>query len=351
MERVIAYELRQVDLLRVSTDVVALKYAQAFHGADRAVAEALSQTGFPTAALDLPVGRHRLSPTEGAIGSPQALFVGVPELRGFQYEEVRRFSAQVLTILAREAPEVREVAMTLHGAGYGLDLVESAQQQYLGVRDAIEGGSFPPSLEAVVIVERLKLRVEAISDSLDQIADDFPRPGGWKATRRYEWPIYPVPEPKTTRAKSDRAIRRAVDEVAREPERKRGVFVAMPFARKMRDIWKYGIQMPVRAAGLLCERVDEEHFTGGILDRIKRKIEDAELIIADLTGQNPNVFLEVGYAWGKGRPVLFLLQGGNGDVPKLPFDVSTQKCLIYEDATDLEEKVGKALEGLGMASG
>lgn len=350
MKRVISYELRQVDLLRASTDVVALKYARAFYGADLVVATALARSGIPRSNLQVPVGQHWLGSSNEVIGASRVLYVGVPELQKFQYEEIRRFSAQVLTILARAAPEVREVAMTLHGAGYGLDLVESSQQQYLGVRDAIEGGSFPRDLQAVVIVERLKLRVDAVSDALDEIAGKAPRPADWNPTRRYEWPIYPVPEPKETRAQSDRAIKKTVDEVSREPPKKRGIFVAMPFTRKKRDIWRFGIQNPVRAAGLVCERIDDEHFTGDILQRLWRNIEDAELVIADLSGHNPNVFLEVGYAWGKDRPVLFLYQAQEGEKTQLPFDVSTHRCLIYEDATDLEAKLSQELLGLKLGS-
>ena len=44
------------------------------------------------------------------------------------------------------------------------------------------------------------------------------------------------------------------------------VFVAMPFKEDMDDIFFYGIQKPVRAAGFLCERVDQEAFIGDVLD-------------------------------------------------------------------------------------
>jgi len=34
------------------------------------------------------------------------------------------------------------------------------------------------------------------------------------------------------------------------------------------------------------------------LDQVKKEIESATLVIADITGSNPNVYLKVGYAWG-----------------------------------------------------
>ena len=125
-------------------------------------------------------------------------------------------------------------------------------------------------------------------------------------------------------------------------------FIAMPFAREFRDVWRYGIQRPLHDAGVLCERLDEQAFTGDVLAQIKRRIEAAAFVVADLTGYNPNVFLEVGYAWGLGRPTILLFRKRD-DADKasaLPFDVRTQKCIIYEDVTDLEEKLIQELRTL-----
>jgi hypothetical protein len=125
-------------------------------------------------------------------------------------------------------------------------------------------------------------------------------------------------------------------------ETKPHAFVAMPFKKEMDDVFYYGIQGPVRAAGFLCERVDQEAFTGNILDRVKRKIETAAVIIAELTGANPNVYLEVGYAWGTGRPTVLLATGEH----ELQFDVRGQRCLTYERIRDLEEALTNELTEL-----
>ena len=105
-----------------------------------------------------------------------------------------------------------------------------------------------------------------------------------------------------------------------------------------------------RDLGLLCERLDEEAFIGDILTQITRRIEDASIVIADLTGANPNVFLEVGYAWGKGRPTMLLFRKPNKgrNEQKLPFDVSGHRCIIYDDATHLHEQLSSELVKLGL---
>jgi hypothetical protein len=120
------------------------------------------------------------------------------------------------------------------------------------------------------------------------------------------------------------------------------IFVAMPFDKKMDDIFHYGIRNAVNSAGFLCERVDEVVFTGDILDLIKRRIGKASLVIADLTTANPNVYLEVGYAWGLGIPTVLIVQ----DFEELKFSLKGQKCIIYSGIRELEEKLSKELLGL-----
>ena len=82
----------------------------------------------------------------------------------------------------------------------------------------------------------------------------------------------------------------------------------MPFREDMEDVFYFGIQEPAQNSGFLCERVDNEAFTGEILDEVKSRIESCTVVIADLTWSNPNVYLEVGYAWGKNRPTILSAQ-------------------------------------------
>src|SRR5690606_10986458 len=72
------------------------------------------------------------------------------------------------------------------------------------------------------------------------------------------------------------------------------VFVLMPFEHRYNDVYKFGIKGAAEAAGAYAERVDEQNFTEGMLDRIFNQINKADVIIADMTGKNPNVFYEVG---------------------------------------------------------
>jgi hypothetical protein len=66
------------------------------------------------------------------------------------------------------------------------------------------------------------------------------------------------------------------------------------------DVFHYGIQGAVKSAGLLCERADLTSFVGDAMEWVKQRIRSATFVVADLTTANPNVYLEVGYAWGCG---------------------------------------------------
>jgi hypothetical protein len=69
--------------------------------------------------------------------------------------------------------------------------------------------------------------------------------------------------------------------------------------------------------------------------------------VADLTGANPNVYLEVGFAWGCGVPTVLL--ANNAD--ELKFDTRGQRCLTYTKIKDLEGKLALELKSLHKDGG
>lgn len=113
-------------------------------------------------------------------------------------------------------------------------------------------------------------------------------------------------------------------------------FVLMPFGTEFDDIYKLGIKEVALSLDVLAERVDEQSFSETILERIYRQIESADFIIADMTGRNPNVFYEVGFAHAKKKPVILITK----DAHDIPFDLKHHRHLIYGDKiTDLREKL------------
>jgi hypothetical protein len=105
----------------------------------------------------------------------------------------------------------------------------------------------------------------------------------------------------------------------------------MPFHDKFNDIYKFGIQGAAADVGAYAERVDEQLFTEGILDRIFTQISKADVIVADMTGRNENVFYEVGYAHALDKIVLLLTQDPND----IPFDLKHRPHTVYEGKIDI----------------
>lgn len=103
------------------------------------------------------------------------------------------------------------------------------------------------------------------------------------------------------------------------------IFVLMPFDEKFNDIYKFGIKGAAEDVNAYAERVDEQIFTEGILERIFNQISKADVIVADMTGRNPNVFYEVGYAHALGKIVLLLTQ----NTDDIPFDLKHRQHIVY----------------------
>jgi hypothetical protein len=129
------------------------------------------------------------------------------------------------------------------------------------------------------------------------------------------------------------------------------VFVLMPFDHDFDDIYKLGIKPACASAGAYAERVDEQIFQESILERIYNQISKADIIVADMTGRNPNVFYETGYAHALGKPVIFLTQKADD----IPFDLKHYPFIVYggriadQLLPDLEKKVKWQIEHLNSS--
>lgn len=112
----------------------------------------------------------------------------------------------------------------------------------------------------------------------------------------------------------------------------------------MDDVYHYGIQNAVHSCGFICERADFSSFTGEAMAWVRQRINTASLVIADVSDANANVYLEVGYAWGRDRPTVLLAR----DESELMFDVRGHRCLFYRRIRDLEKALENELNNLKM---
>jgi hypothetical protein len=328
--RSLAFEVVEGDILTFDADVVAFKYAQEFYGADWHAAQALARVGIAAQALQPKIGEHRLVEPGPALAAGQVVFVGVPRLGQFRYRQIRDFGTQVIHVVAERVPDCRDLALTLHGPGIGLDEVEALFSILTGCMEAVAERP-PPNLRRISVVERDAARVDRLRRALQQASHHSGELAVVEAERGW------LVELEGAAGLAGAGPQELSQLPGAASEHKPHIFVAMPFAEDFGDLFEYGIQRPVRDLGFLCERVDQAVFTGDILERVKSQIETCAAMIAVLTGANPNVYLEVGYAWGKGRPTILVTE----DDPR--FDLQGQRYLRYRRIKDVEELLTREL--------
>jgi len=120
----------------------------------------------------------------------------------------------------------------------------------------------------------------------------------------------------------------------------------MPFEESLKEIYTE-IYAPVCAArGIDCSRVDEIARPGSITKDIIEGILDSDIIIADLSGRNPNVFYELGIAHASGNKTIMTSQ----TIDDVPFDIRNYRVVVYErtltGCKKLTSDLGKAIDEL-----
>lgn len=82
-------------------------------------------------------------------------------------------------------------------------------------------------------------------------------------------------------------------------------FVIMPFIDSFNPVFKVvkGVaRRTIQDDNFHCEWLKDKHAAGRITDDILKGLAEATFCIADVTGNNPNVMWETGYATALGKP-------------------------------------------------
>ena len=105
-------------------------------------------------------------------------------------------------------------------------------------------------------------------------------------------------------------------------------FVIQPFDRgkfdkRYKDIYKPALS----DAGIDAYRVDEDPTVGVAIKAIEEGISGADICLADVTTNNPNVWYEFGFAFALGRPVVMTCSSERSD--RFPFDIRHRRIIRY----------------------
>ena len=105
------------------------------------------------------------------------------------------------------------------------------------------------------------------------------------------------------------------------------VFVLSPFAEPFDTIYEDHIKPSVESIqDLNCLRADDIYDNRAIIEDIWQHINEARLLVAELTGRNGNVFYEAGIAHTIGKEVILITQ----TMDDVPFDLRYLRCIVYE---------------------
>lgn len=149
-----------------------------------------------------------------------------------------------------------------------------------------------------------------------------------------------------------RKIDRGIYSIKKRSEDMKKCFVVCPIGEEGSEtrlnadkLFKYIIKPVCEVCEFNPVRVDQQNDANSITQTIIEALDNSELVIADISGHNPNVFYEMGYRARTKKPMIHLKKKGE----TLPFDVTTIRTLEY-DLTDLDsveeikERLKKTIE-------
>lgn len=107
-------------------------------------------------------------------------------------------------------------------------------------------------------------------------------------------------------------------------------FVIMAFSDRFTNIYTDIIKPICDEQDILCIRADEICSPGKITRDILAGIKEADIIIAEITPDNANVFFEIGYATAFEKQIIPLADGSKR--AGLPFDMYDIRTIFYENS-------------------
>lgn len=103
-------------------------------------------------------------------------------------------------------------------------------------------------------------------------------------------------------------------------------FVICPFGGWHDEYHEQIFCAAIKAAGLEPRRADDLFRSSNIVHDVWHLVSSSKVMLADLTGKNPNVFYELGLAHAARKPVLLVTQ----TMDDVPFDLRALRVITYD---------------------
>lgn len=122
----------------------------------------------------------------------------------------------------------------------------------------------------------------------------------------------------------------------------------MPFSTDLHYFYLYLKRHIEETHKIECRRADEEIQSGFMTEKIIALIRDADILIADITGRNANVFYELGIAHDQDKKVIIITRD---PVENAPTDIKNYEIIAHDFGNDdqfirrLDQAISNAFRG------
>ena len=118
----------------------------------------------------------------------------------------------------------------------------------------------------------------------------------------------------------------------------------MPFGGWFDDYYTKIYKPAIEGAGLEAKRADDLYRPSTIVHDIWSFTKRSKLVLADLSGKNPNVFYELGLAHALAKPAILVVE----NMDDVPFDLRALRVISYDKnlpywGEELRKKIGTAI--------
>lgn len=261
--------------------------------------------------------------------SPHGVALSVARLRSGSVETSVHFSekpegssGRILFGYNSKTTEYYSIGLGGYGRAYVLSDYQPGEG-WRGVRYIGSQKNIAPNSHFRIQARVQAQRVSLVVDGIQVFEHDLSQPPSGDQIGLFAWGPEPV-EFKDTKV------------VAIRPPK---VFVVMRFGEPFDALYTDVIKPVVEEMGLQAYRADDIYRPGVILQDIIQGIVEAEVIIAEITPPEPNVFYELGYAHALDKTTILLAER-NG---KLPFDIRGYRCIFYDNTIRGKGEVEKTL--------
>ena len=262
---------------------------------------------------------------------PEGYFVSSPYARGFQASEEVRLTVEGISKTPDGATDVQLLIDVIHEI-VKIDAEHDAPDPF-DPRTGLEvsstdllarvPGAPTDGVTARRLYDLLRLDTNLLGSSGSR------EDGHWTAEITDRAADYAVVECVSDLTRAREAMlqpRRMTAQPSIEPF----VFIVMPFV----EPWSSAVHTLIEESltrvsdvrALRWQRADDIAEPGRITEQIIEALIAADVIVADVTGSNPNVMFELGYADAMRKPIVCL----NQDVAASPFDIRDWRQVVYD---------------------